>query len=51
LFLKGLRRFDNFAALDTASANLLTFVAARRHLDANRLQIWVEPPARFVVGV
>jgi hypothetical protein len=49
LFLKDLRRFDNFAAFDTAGANFLSSVSAGGKLNANRLQIRVEPSARFVV--
>jgi len=49
LFLKDLRRFDNFAAFDTAGANFLSSVSAGGKLNANRLQIRVKPSARFVV--
>jgi len=51
LFLKDLRRFDNFPAFDTAGANFLPFIAASRHLDTDGLQIRVKPSARFVVRV
>lgn len=51
LFLKDLRRFDDFAAFDTAGANFLPTVSARRHLNANRLQIRIKPSARFIVRV
>ena len=51
LFLKDLRRFDNFAAFDTAGANFLSSVAACGKLNADRLQIRVKPSARFVVCV
>jgi hypothetical protein len=51
LFLKDLRRFDNFAAFNTAGANFLPLVSAGRNLNADRLQIWIEPPAGFVVRV
>ena len=49
LFLKDLRCFDNFAAFDTASANFLPSVSAARKLNADRLQIRVEPSASFVI--
>ena len=51
LFLRKLRCFDNFAAFDTAGANLLPLVAAGRHLDADGLQIRVKTSARFIVRV
>jgi hypothetical protein len=51
LFLKELRRFDNFAAFNTTSANFLSFIAARGHLNANRLQIRIKSSARFIVRV
>jgi len=51
LFLKDLRRFDNFAAFDTAGANFLSSVAACGQLHANRLQIRIKSSARFVVRV
>jgi len=51
LFLKSLCRFENFSAFNTAGANFLPTVAAGRHLNADGLQIWIEPPARFVVRV
>lgn len=51
LFLKDLRRFDDFAAFDTAGANFLPTVSARRQLNANRLQIRIKASARFIVRV
>jgi hypothetical protein len=46
-----LRSFDNFARFNTASADLHAAVAAGRKLDANGLQIRIEPAARFVVSM
>ena len=46
-----LRRFDNFAAFNTASANFLPSVSAVGHLNANRLQIRVKAATGFVVSV
>jgi hypothetical protein len=51
LFLRHLRRFDNFAAFNTAGANFLSLVAAGGHLNADGLQIRIEAPPRFVVCV
>jgi hypothetical protein len=46
-----LRRFDNFAAFNTTSANFLSRISACRKLDANRLQIRVKATASFIVRV
>ena len=46
-----LRSFDNFSGLNAAGADLLLRVAAAGHLDADRLEIRVETPPRFVVSV
>ena len=46
-----LRGFDNFSRLDAAGTNLLASVAASRKLNANRLQIGIEPPSGFVISV
>jgi len=51
LFLKDLRRFENFAAFNTAGANFLPSIAAGGQLNTNRLQIRIKPAARFVVRV
>jgi len=51
LFLKHLRRFDNFAAFNAAGANFLPPVAACGQLNADGLQIRIKPTARFVVSV
>jgi len=51
LFLKILRRFDNFAAFNATGANLLPSVSACRKLDADGLQIRVKSAARFIVRV
>ena len=46
-----LRSFDNLSRFDAAGAHLHTAVTAVRKLDANRLQIRVETPPGFIVGV
>jgi hypothetical protein len=46
-----LNRFDNFARFDAAGADFHPTVAARRKLNANALQIGIEPAAGFVVSV
>jgi len=51
LFLKDLRRFDNFAAFNTAGANFLSSVTAGGQLNADGLQIRVKSSAGFVVRV
>jgi len=51
LFLKHLRRFDNFAAFNAAGANFLPPVAACGQLNADGLQIRIKPTARFVISV
>jgi hypothetical protein len=51
MFLNDLRRFYNFAAFYAAGANFLTTVSAGGHLNTDRLQIRIEPAARFIVRV
>jgi hypothetical protein len=46
-----LRRFDNFARLDAASAYFHPAIAAGRKLNANRLQIRIETSPGLVVSV
>ena len=51
LNLKELHSFDNFAGFNTASANFLPRIAARRLLNADRLQIRIKATTGFVVSV
>jgi hypothetical protein len=51
LNLKELHSFDNFAGFNAASANFLARIAARGLLNADRLQIRIKAPTRFVVSV
>jgi hypothetical protein len=43
--------FDNFARLNASRADLHPAITARRKLDANGLQVRIEPTACFVVSV
>jgi len=51
LNLKELHSFDNFAGFNTASANFLSCIAARRLLNADRLQIRIKATTSFVVSM
>lgn len=51
LNIKELRRFDNFAGFNTASANFLARITARGLLNADRLQIRIKSTTGFVVSV
>jgi hypothetical protein len=46
-----LHSFDNFAGFNTARADFRASVAARRQLNADRLQIRIKTAACFVVRV
>ena len=43
--------FDNFARFNASRADLHPAIAARRKLNADRLQIRIKPTARLVVSV
>lgn len=47
----GLRSFRDLAALNAVGANLHALRTPLGKLDANRLQIWIEPAGRPIVSV
>ena len=49
--MEPLSGFGDFAGLDAGSANLHPAGATLRHLDADRLQIRIEPSRRAIVSV
>jgi hypothetical protein len=51
LIPKELSSFDNFSGFNAPGADFHTAIAAARKLNANRLQIRVEPATGFVVCV
>ncbi len=48
---KELRRFDNLSGLDAAGADLHPAVAACGQLNADGLQIRIEPASRLIIRV
>ena len=51
LFLKRLRRFDNFTWFYTTSTNFLSVTSAIGKLDTNLLQVRIEAATSFIIRV